>query len=362
MSPPGDGMVERELDLDCRQAFGQRQFGTARRPGAAHRDHPGRDRIRRAVGQGEVARPHEQLGGARDVLVRGRDRMRPQPDPSAGGIDRQAHGFTDEAGDERRGRLVEDLVGRADLFEAAAVEDRHPVGEFERLLLVVGDEQGGVARAVVDFAQPAAQVAAHLGVERAERLVEQQHPGLDGESAGQRHPLALAARKLGGAALTEAAELHKVEQVPDTAVDLARLRPLAARPHPQPVGDVVGHGHVAEQGVVLEHEADATAAHRNARGVLVAEQDAAGARRLQAGDQAQKGRLARAGRTQQRHQLAGMNREIETGNGWRLAEGLGESLGRDRDGRVAVGAGLSAVGRGRGRRRVAIRGGTLRPG
>ena len=77
----------------------------------------------------------------------------------------------------------------------------------------MGDEQGGVAGAVVDVAQPAAQVAAHLGVERAERLVEQQHARLDGERAGQRHPLALAARKLGGIALAQAAELHEVEQV-----------------------------------------------------------------------------------------------------------------------------------------------------
>jgi hypothetical protein len=64
---------------------------------------------------------------------------------------------------------------------------------------------------------------------------------------------------------------------------------------------------VAEQGVVLKHEADAAAAHRTARGVLVAEQAAAGGGRLQAGDEAQEGRLARAGRTQQRHQLAGTN-------------------------------------------------------
>ncbi len=171
----------------------------------------------------------------------------------------------------------------------------------------MGDEQGGVARAVVDVAQPAAEVAPHLGVERAERLVEQQHPGLDGERPGERDPLALAARELRGIALAEAVESHEVEQVPHSAVDLARRRPLAARPYTQPIGDVVGHGHVTKQGVVLEHEADATAAHRNARGVLVAEQDAPGARHLQAGDEAQEGRLARAGRAQHRHQLAGTN-------------------------------------------------------
>jgi hypothetical protein len=39
-------------------------------------------------------------------------------------------------------------------------------------------------------------------------------------------------------------------------LDLGLGGPLAALAHRQTEGDVVGHGHVAEQGVVLEHEAD----------------------------------------------------------------------------------------------------------
>ena len=42
----------------------------------------------------------------------------------------------------------------------------------------------------------APQLDADLGVERAERLVEQQHLGLVGQRPGQRHPLLLAAREL----------------------------------------------------------------------------------------------------------------------------------------------------------------------
>jgi hypothetical protein len=87
---------------------------------------------------------------------------------------------------------------RTDLLDAALAQDHDAVGEFQRLLLVVGDEDGGVAGAVVDLAQPAAQFLAHLGVERAERLVEQQHARLDRQRAGQRHALALAAGKLAG--------------------------------------------------------------------------------------------------------------------------------------------------------------------
>ena len=54
---------------------------------------------------------------------------------------------------------------------------------------------------LVQLAQPDPQLLAHLGVEGAEGLVEQQHPGLDGQRPGQGHALALAARELGGVAV-----------------------------------------------------------------------------------------------------------------------------------------------------------------
>ncbi len=54
--------------------------------------------------------------------------------------------------------------------------------------------------------QPLAQLRAHLRVERAERLVEQQHPRLDRERARQRHALALTAGELGRVALGVAGE------------------------------------------------------------------------------------------------------------------------------------------------------------
>ena len=102
---------------------------------------------------------------------------------------------------KRRCGVVLDLVRGADLLQAAVVEDGDPVGELERLVLVVGDEDRGLAGAVVDLAQPAAQVLAHLGVERPERLVEEEHARLDRERAGERDALALAAGELGRVAV-----------------------------------------------------------------------------------------------------------------------------------------------------------------
>ena len=89
------------------------------------------------------------------------------------------------------------------------------VGDLHRLLLVVGDEHGRDVDLVVQAAQPGAQLGADVGVERAERLVEQQHARLDGERAGQRHALALAAGELRRVALVVAGEADDAEQLVD---------------------------------------------------------------------------------------------------------------------------------------------------
>src|SRR3546814_13334730 len=91
-----------------------------------------------------------------------------------------------------------DVVGRADLLDAPLAHDHDPVRQLQGFLLVVGDEDGGVAGPVVELPQPATQIPAHLRIQRPERLVEQEDPRPDRQRPGQRDPLALAAGKLGG--------------------------------------------------------------------------------------------------------------------------------------------------------------------
>ena len=79
---------------------------------------------------------------------------------------------------------------------------------------------------VVQPPQPVAQVLAHARVERAERLVQQQHLRLDRERAGERHPLALAAGQLRRVAVGEPVQLHEPDQLVHPLADLG-LRPLA---------------------------------------------------------------------------------------------------------------------------------------
>ena len=103
-------------------------------------------------------------------------------------------------GDERRPRLLVQLLRRPHLLDPAPIEHHHLVGDLERLLLVVRHEQAGHVNLVVQPAEPGAQLVANLRVKRTERLVQQQDLGPRRQRPRQRHPLALAARKLRGIA------------------------------------------------------------------------------------------------------------------------------------------------------------------
>ncbi len=196
----------------------------------------------------------------------------------------------EEAHDERvRGPVVE-LARVADLLDVGVVHDRDVVGDGERLLLVVGDQQGRHVDLLVQAAQPLAQLGADLGVQRAERLVEQQHLRLDRQRSGERHALALSAAELGRVALGEAAEADDLEQLVDALVGLllGRLADL------QPEADVVVHGHVLERRVVLEDEPDPALLRRDVRDVLAEDRDGPGIGVLEPADDPQQRRLAGA--------------------------------------------------------------------
>jgi hypothetical protein len=72
----------------------------------------------------------------------------------------------------------------------------------------------------------------------------------------------------------------------------------------EPVGDVVQHGQVREQRVLLEDGVDVTPVRGRAHRVGSADQDLALVRLLEAGDQPQRRGLAAARRPQERQELA----------------------------------------------------------
>ena len=207
----------------------------------------------------------------------------------------------DEAHHELVGRLLVEVARAADLLDPALVHEHDLVGDLHRLLLVVRDEDRRHVHLVVQAAQPGAQVLANACVERAERLVEQEHLGLHRKRTRESHPLALPARELRGVVVGPAGDLDELEQLVHALAELGP-RPL---PDLQPEGDVLTDGHVLERRVVLEDEADAALLRRLACDVHAVELHGSGLRLLEPGDDAQERRLATAAGAEQRRQGAG---------------------------------------------------------
>jgi hypothetical protein len=237
----------------------------------------------------------------------------------------------EEAHDERARRLLEDLRGGAHLLDAPGVHEHHAVGDLEGLLLVVGHEDARHVQLVVEPAQPAAELLADAGVERAEGLVEEEEAGLGGEGARERHALALAAGELVGVALAEAVELDEREELGHPRRDLG---PRAAA-DAQGEADVLGHRHVAEEGVVLEHHAHVPLAGGDRRDVLAAVPHLAGVGRLEPGDDAEEGGLPAAGRAEEGDELTLRDLERDVPEDGVPVEGLREALDLDAHGALA---------------------------
>ena len=196
-----------------------------------------------------------------------------------------------------------ELLRRPHLLDPAPVEHDHLVGNFERLLLIVRDEETRHMNLVMQQPKPRPQLFAHLGVKGAERLVQQQHLGPRCQCPRQRHPLALAAGKLRGISGGVAAQLDQVQQGVDPLADLG-LRDL---PHLQAERDVLSNRHVAEERVMLEDEPDASMLNRHGRRIFAGQLDRARLGRFQAGDDPQDRALAGTGRPEQSDELPGGN-------------------------------------------------------
>ena len=98
------------------------------------------------------------------------------------------------------------------MLPGPAAHHQHAVGQGDRLLQIVGDQQRGLAGALERLRQLALQHHAGLRVDRRERLVEQQHGRIDRERARQRHALPHAAGELVRVVAGEFRELEVLQE------------------------------------------------------------------------------------------------------------------------------------------------------
>jgi hypothetical protein len=195
----------------------------------------------------------------------------------------------------------------------------------------VRDEDRRHVHLVVQSAQPRAQVLADTCVERAERLVEEEHGRLDGQRPSEAHALPLAAGQLRRVVVRPARDLDELEQLVDPP---ANLRPRPA-PHLEPEGDVLAHGHVLERRVMLEDEADPALLRRPLGHVDAVQLDRSRFRPLEASDHAQERRLPAPARPEERGQRAGRHLDRDVVESSERPEALRERAGDDGHQRVS---------------------------
>jgi len=207
----------------------------------------------------------------------------------------------DELGDVLGARVTGDLGRAALLHDPAPLHDDQPVGQHHGVQRVVRDQDGdGLERG-----QMAAELRAHLqpgaGVQRRERLVQEQQPGVRGEGAGDGHALRLAAGEPPGPGARVSGQAHAVQPLGGLRASLG----LAGAPAARPEGHVVEGGQMREEQIVLEDDTDRARLGRRTAQIGAVQPQMAGGERGEAREGAQRGGLAGAVRTQQGDDLTG---------------------------------------------------------
>src|SRR3954453_3494850 len=148
---------------------------------------------------------------------------------------------------------VEQLARRPRLDDPALPEDRDVVRDPPRGHDVVGDHAVGAAVLLVHLHDQLAQQSGAHGVEAGVRLVEEHNVGIQPQRAREAGALAHPARQLVGHLVDRPAQPDLLEPAHDDLRDLllALVRVLAQRER-----RVVEHVHRAEQGAVLEQDAE----------------------------------------------------------------------------------------------------------
>ena len=206
----------------------------------------------------------------------------------------------DEPRDKAIGWTLVEVALRADLPDFTLGHHHQPVGDGERLLLVMRHHDGGQSELALQFADLDAHLFAQLGIEVGQGLVEEQHIRPDRERAGERDTLLLPAGQLARQPRRITIELHEPQRFARACLDLGFRKPA----HLQPERDVVGDRHVRKQRIALEYHAGVAPPWRQPRHVRAADAHCAAARLDKARDHAQRRRLAAAGWPKQHEKLA----------------------------------------------------------
>ena len=234
---------------------------------------------------------HQPQGGAPAV----------QPDGVA--VQRGAGQNVLAAGQPRGGnalRVGKNGLGGTGAQHLPLVQHDHFFAQAVGLVPVVGHQQGSARKVCQQAAYLALYLLPQVAVQRAERLVQHQDAGLAHQNARQRGALLLSAGKLGRVALGKRFQPHGAQHFGAGGAAGGRVFFCL-----QAAEDILLHGHVGEQGVVLEQQPYAPLLRRQVDVLCTVKQhppvqhDASAVRLYDACNASQCHAFAAAGSTQQ---------------------------------------------------------------
>src|SRR5450830_1241097 len=224
----------------------------------------------------------------------------------------------DESGDEFVGWIVVHLARLADLAQESVFHDGDARTKGHGFDLVMGHVDRCDAQRLVQLNQFLAGLHAQLGVQIGQGLVHQEDLGLTHDGTGESDALALSAGQLLGDALEVVLQAQHLCCFGNTVVDFLSRDVVQL----ETKRDIVAHGHVRIQGIVLKYHGDVAGGRGDVVHDVIADNDLPLVDQLQAGDHAQRRRLATARRSQQDEELLvlGFQRYVVDSND--LAEAL----------------------------------------
>ena len=228
--------------------------------------------------------------------------------PSHSPASRFIGGVPRNAGDGDRRRPGEDFARRADLDDAAVHEDGDAVGERHRLFLVVRDvDRGDAERAL----QRAAARGASRGAAWRRGWRAARRAGTGAAGARSRAPARSAAagrRRAGRACAAAGGRCRPCAAASATARSISAARDAD---HLQREADVLRRPSCADRARSSGTPSRRRARPAPGRDVDAVHQHAAGVHRLEAGEDAQRRRLARARGPEQDEEFARLDREVD---------------------------------------------------
>ncbi|MNZ54927.1 hypothetical protein D3C78_728400 [compost metagenome] len=166
-----------------------------------------------------------------------------------------------DTGDKFRDVIVrgveDDLLGRPHLNNRAVLHDRDPVADTNRFVQIVSDEYCRLAQFLGQLAELILQLPANQRVERAERLIHQDHFRVCGDCPGKPYPLLHAPGQFAGVARHPVAQPDFGQGLLGNLVALG----LAHALYFQSKRRVLQNRTVRQQRNTLENHADMTCPH-----------------------------------------------------------------------------------------------------